>query len=172
VKRIIMLSTLAATMAAMLALAGSASAAKPTVKTDQFEGTEFIADCGDFGYDFDVLADYVLDVRTITYVDRAGNEDSRKMHFQFHSFYYNSVTGEGFAETETGTDVFDVQTGEETSHGLSYHVTVPGEGAVLVQAGTVVYDEDGNVVFEAGPHPVEEKDFGKLCEALAPDQPT
>jgi hypothetical protein len=164
VKRIIMLSTFAATMAVMLALAGSAFAASPEQETFQEEVTEeFIADCGDF----DVLTDYVLDVRIITYFDRAGNPDSSKVHFTFQDFYYNSETGEGFAETESGIDVFDVQTGELTSHGLSYRVTVPGGGAVLLQAGTVVYDEAGNVVFEAGPHQVLSGDTAKLCEALA-----
>jgi hypothetical protein len=47
-KRMIMLLTLGATMALVLALAGSASAAKPRVDTFHEEGTEFIADCGDF----------------------------------------------------------------------------------------------------------------------------
>jgi hypothetical protein len=163
VKRIIMLSTFAATMAVMLALAGSAFAASPEQETIQEEGTEFIADCGDF----DVLTDYVLDLRIITYFDRAGNPDYSKVHFTFQDFYYNSETGEGFAETESGIDVFDLETGELTSHGLSYRVTVPGEGAVLLQAGTVVYDEAGNVVFEAGPHQVLSGDTAKLCEALA-----
>jgi hypothetical protein len=162
-KRIIMLSTLVTTMAVMLlALAGSAFAASPEQVTIQEEGTEFIADCGDF----DVLADYVLDMRIITYFDRAGDPDSSKVHFQFQSFYYNSETGEGFAETETGTDVFDIETGELTSHGLSYRVTVPGGGAVLLQAGRIVYDEAGNVVFEAGPHQVLSGDTEKLCKAL------
>jgi hypothetical protein len=165
-KRIIMLSTLAATMALMLALAGSAFAASPEQETFQdIKDTEFIADCGDF----DVLADYVLDVRIITYFDRAGNPDSSKVRFQFQSFYYNSETGEGFAETETGTDVFDLQTGELTSHGLSYRVTVPGGGAVLLQAGTIVNDEAGNPTFVAGPHQVLSGDTEKLCAALAPE---
>jgi hypothetical protein len=163
-KRIIMLLTLGATMALMLALAGSASAAKPEVRTDQFEGTEFIADCGDF----DVLTDFVLDIRELVFFDSAGNEDFARVHLTFHDFFYNSETGEGFAETNTGNNVIDLPSGAEvTSMGLSYHVTVPGEGVVLLQAGRLEFDEAGNVVFVAGPHQVLEEDFDKLCEALA-----
>jgi ABC-type glycerol-3-phosphate transport system substrate-binding protein len=42
-KRIIMLSTLAAAMALMLALAGSASAAEPETETFHAEGTDVLA---------------------------------------------------------------------------------------------------------------------------------
>jgi hypothetical protein len=163
-KRMIMLLTLGATMALMLVLAGSASAAKPEVRTKHFEDTEFIADCGDF----DVLTDYVLDVRELVFLDSAGNEDFARVHLTFHDFFYNSVTGEGFAETNTGNNVVDLPSGAEvTSMGLSYHVTVPGEGLVLLQAGRLEFDEAGNVVFVAGPHQVLEEDFDKLCAALA-----
>jgi hypothetical protein len=168
VKRIIMLSTLAATMAVMLALAGSASAAKPTVSTKQFEGTELVANCGDFGYDFDVLTDYVLDLQIITFYDSAGNADYQRVQYTVHDFYYNSVTGEGFAETESGHSLVDLPSEDEvTAQGLSYRVTVPGGGVVLLQAGRLVFDEAGNVVFEAGPHQVLSGDTDKLCEALA-----
>jgi hypothetical protein len=164
VKRIIMLSTLAATMAVMLALAGSAFAANPERETFQEEGTEFIADCGDF----DVLTDFVADFAVITYFDSAGNPDYSRVHFAFHDFYYNSKTGEGFAETESGNILVDLPSGNEvTAAGLSYRVTVPGEGQVLLQAGRLVFDEAGNVVFEAGPHQVLSGDTDKLCEALA-----
>jgi hypothetical protein len=163
-RRIIMVLTLGATMALMLALAGSASAARPEVRTFHFEDTEFIADCGDF----EVLTDYVLDIRSLVFFDDAGNEDFAREHFVFHDFFYNSETGEGFAETNTGNTVIDLQTGNEiSSSGLSYHVTVPGEGVVLLQAGRLEFNEAGEVVFTAGPHQVLEEDFDKLCEALA-----
>jgi hypothetical protein len=172
-KRIIMLLTLGTTLVLVLALAGSASAAKPVVRTDHFEGTEFIADCGDF----DVLTDFELDIREVVFFDDEGKEDFARVHFQFHDFFYsldNSGTvGEGFAETNSGNDLVDLPSGNEiTSVGLSYHVTVPGEGVVLLQAGRLVFDEAGEIVFQAGPHQVAEEDFDKLCEALAPDQHT
>ena len=162
-KRIIMLSTLAATMAVMLALAGSAFAANPERATFHAEGTDFIADCGDF----DVLTDFVADFDEITYLDSAGKPDYSRVHFAFNDFFYNSETGEGFAETNTGTTVSDASGAELTSSGLSYHVTVPGEGVVLLQAGRLEFDEDGNVVFVAGPHQVLRRETQKLCEALA-----
>jgi hypothetical protein len=159
-----MLLMLAATMALILALAGSASAAQPRVIINQFEGTEFIADCGDF----EVLTDFVLDIRSLVYLDSAGNDDFARVHYEFHDFFYNSETGEGFAETNTSNAVIDLPSENEiTSVGLSYHVTVPGEGVVLLQAGRLEFDEAGNVVFVAGPHQVLEEDFDKLCEALA-----
>jgi hypothetical protein len=163
-KRMTMLLTLAAVMALMLALAGSASAAKPEVTTFHIEGTEFITDCGDF----DVLTDFVFDIRSIVFFDDEGNADFARSHVRIHDFYYNSETGEGFAETEASNNVSDLPSGEEiTSVGLRYHVTVPGEGLVLVDAGRLEFDENGEVVFAAGPHQVEEEDFDELCEALA-----
>jgi hypothetical protein len=164
VKRIIMLSTFAATMVVMLALAGSASAANPERRTEQFEGTELVAECGDF----DVLTDYVLDFTSIIFFDSAGNPDYARGHYIVHDFYYNSETGEGFAETESGYNLLDLPSEDEViSAGLSYRVTVPGGGAVLLQAGRLVFDEAGDVVFEAGPHQVQHGDTDKLCEALA-----
>jgi hypothetical protein len=163
-KRNFMLSTLAATMAVMLALGGSASAAGPERETIQVEDTEFIADCGDF----DVLTDYVLDLEMIIFFDSAGNPDYARVHYKVHDFYYNSETGEGFAETESGYNLVDLPSEREViSAGLAYRVTVPGGGAVLLQAGRLVFDDAGDVVFEAGPHQVLSGDTDKLCEALA-----
>jgi hypothetical protein len=163
-KRIIMLLTLGATLALMLALAGSASAAKPEVVTFHIEETQVVADCGDF----EVRTDVVLDIRAIVFFDDEGNADFARSHVQIHDFYYNSDTGEGFAETEVSNSVVDLPSEEEiTSVGLRYHVTVPGEGLVLVDVGRLEFDENGEVVFAAGPHQVEEEDFDKLCAALA-----
>jgi hypothetical protein len=165
-KRIIMLSTLGATMAVMLAWAGSASAAQPKVETlVPEEGTEVIAKSGGFK----VLTDYVLEGHATTYFDSEGNEDYTRLHLTFHDFFYNSATHEGFAETNTTNVVIDSASGAEVSGtGLSYHVTVPGEGVVLLDAGRLEFNEAGEIVFVAGPHQVHlEEDKEKLCEALA-----
>ena len=47
-KRMITLSTLAAAMALMFALAGSASAVESERETNHFEGTDVLANCGGF----------------------------------------------------------------------------------------------------------------------------
>jgi hypothetical protein len=169
-KRIIMLLTLVATMVVMLALGGSASAAKPEVRTFHGEGTDFVADCGAF----DVLTDFEVDTREFLFFDNEGNEDFFRLHEHFHDFFYNSMTGEGFAETDTVNYVRDFKSGTESLSGLFYHVTVPGEGVVLLDAGTLVADAEGNLVLEAGHHQIlgSNPDTEKLCAALAPEEGT
>jgi hypothetical protein len=171
-KRIIMLSTLAATMALMLALAGSASAAEPETETFHEEGTDVVANCGGFK----VLTDFEEDVQITTFFDSAGNPDYARVQEHFQDFFYNSKTGEGFTETDTLTAVFDLSSKNKISdkeitsiRGLAFHVTVPGEGVVLLDAGKLLYDAKGHLVFEAGHHQIlgSNSDTEKLCEALA-----
>jgi hypothetical protein len=171
-KRMIILSTLAAVIALMLALAALASAAEPETQTFHQEGTDVVANCGGFK----VLTDFEEDVRVTTFFDSAGNPDYARVQEHFQDFFYNSKTGEGFAETDTLTAEFDLSRKGEISEreitsiiGLAYHVTVPGEGVVLLDAGNLLYDAKGHLVFEAGHHQIlgSDADTEKLCEALA-----
>jgi hypothetical protein len=164
-KRTIMLSTLTATMALMLALAGSASAVKPQTEPVHAEVTQFfVTDCGAF----QVLDDFTIDGVITTFYDSAGNADYYRAHFTFRDFFYNSETGEGFTAINHSNPVFDLPSDTEvTSSGLSYHVTVPGGGLLLLDAGRVEFDEAGNPTFVAGPHQVLSGDTEKLCKALA-----
>jgi hypothetical protein len=104
-----------------------------------------------------------------TFYDRAGNPDYAKVHLVFHDFFYNSEKpGEGFAETNAVNVVIDLPSElEESASGVQYHVTVPGEGLVLIGAGRLVFDEAKAVVFEGGPHQLLSGDTEKLCKALA-----
>jgi hypothetical protein len=168
-KRTIMLSTLAATAVVLFALGGVASADKPEgtpapVRLEPETGTELIAECGEF----DVLTDFVVDGQSTIFFDSAGNPDYARVHLRFVDFYYNSETGEGFTEHEHSNTLLDLPSGEEvTSSGVSYRVTVPGEGVVLLEAGRLEFNEAGGIVFVAGPHQVLSQDTDKLCEALA-----
>src|SRR5215218_9313497 len=166
--------TLAATAVVLFALAGVASADKPEgtpapVRLEPETGTDLIAECRDFGVrEFEVLTDFVVDGQSTIFFDSAGNPDYARVHLTFVDFYYNSETGEGFTEHEHSNTLLDLPSGEEvTSSGVSYRVTVPGEGVVLLEAGRLEFNEAGEIVFVAGPHQVLSQDTDKLCEALA-----
>jgi hypothetical protein len=167
--RAIMLSTLAAIAVVLFALAGVASADKPQstpalVRFEPETGTDLIADCGNF----EVRTDFVVDGHSTIFFDSDGNPDYARAHLRFVDFYYNSETGEGFTEHEHSNTLIDLPSGDEvTSTGVSYRVTVPGEGVVLLEAGRVEFNEAGEIVFVAGPHQVLSQDTDKLCEALA-----
>lgn len=66
----------------------------------------------------------------------------------------NTVTGK--TNTGSGPNIFfdDVRSETTTTVALFFHNTVPGEGAVGVEAGRIVADwETDEVIFEAGRHP-------------------
>src|SRR5215211_262202 len=132
-----MLPTLATIAVVLIALAGVASAAKPEstpalVRFEPEKGTDLIADCGNF----EVLTDFVVDGHSTIFFDSAGVPDYARAHLRFVDFYYNSETREGFTEHEHSNTLIDLPSGDEvTSSGVSYRVTVPGEGVVLLEAG-------------------------------------
>jgi hypothetical protein len=165
-KRTIMLSTLAATAVVLFALGGVASADKPEgtpapIRLEPETGTELIAECGEF----DVLTDFVVDGQSTIFFDSAGNPDYARVHLRFVDFYYNSETGEGFTEHEHSNTLLDLPSGEEvTSSGVSYRVTVPGEGVVLLEAGRLEFNEAGGIVFVAGPHQVLSEPFKTVIQ--------
>jgi hypothetical protein len=74
-----------------------------------------------------------------------------------------SVTAVGHANTK-----LDLVNGTETDTGLIIRADQPTGGPLYLDRGRLVFDPDGNVVFEAGPHPSLHGDFGGLCASLAP----
>jgi hypothetical protein len=92
-------------------------------------------------------------------------------------------------ETVSGTDTFiNATTGKEiaapfhnhvlidftadpplgANSGVIYKVTVPGAGAVFLDVGRIVTNQDGDIIaFRAGPHQAFDGDFAGLCAALA-----
>jgi hypothetical protein len=132
---------------------------------DDEEQTFVFADCGDF----EVRSDYTVEGAITTFYDSSGNPDYYKMHLIFHDFFYSTENpDEGFAETNVESLVVDASSDTEvTVSGLQYHVTMPGEGIVLVGAGILRFDtETGEVVFEGGPHQLESADTDKVCAAF------
>jgi hypothetical protein len=168
-KRMIILSTLTAAMALMLALAGSASAEKIPPDTERFVDDEVqtfvFADCGDF----EVRSDYTVEGVMTTFYDSSGNPDYYRVHIIFHDFFYSTDNpDEGFAETDVESLLIDASSDAEVKvSGVRYHLTIPGEGLVLVGAGTLRFDtETGDIVFQGGPGQLESRDTDEVCAAF------
>jgi len=106
-------------------------------------------------------------VTITTYVDEDGNPTRLKFHLPFHGTLTNEATGESVSADQVLQETDDLEEGTQSLVGLRFRVAFPGLGVVLLDAGKIVFDADGDVVFEAGPHQVFNEDFGEFCVAFA-----
>jgi|SRR5215469_6362704 len=63
--------------------------------------------------------------------------------------------------------LFDLN-GGETDAGINIRVSLPGGGILYIDRGRLVFDDNGNLVSEAGSHPSLHGDIDGLCAALTP----
>src|SRR5262249_51336903 len=84
--------------------------------------------------------------------------------------FRNSVTGKSFTEPFHNSEFAelngDLQPDKLTTVGVTLRLTVPGEGAVLLDVGRIV-ESPGHIEFEAGPHQALEGDLADVCAARA-----
>jgi hypothetical protein len=86
--------------------------------------------------------------------------------FQAHIYEHDVLTANG--KTLVGDETFNVFEREigDVIVGLFTRFYVPSGGVVVIEAGRFVR-RDGEIVFEAGPHPLVHGDTGALCAYLA-----
>ncbi|HEU4897088.1 MAG TPA: hypothetical protein VFX88_05880, partial [Actinomycetota bacterium] len=97
--------------------------------------------------------------------DAAGNPIRRQVHSNIEGTV--SANGITLREIEHGQTFIDLVEGTDTEIGLLFRVLLPGGGTVIADVGRLVFDAEGNVIFEAGPHPALHGDFAALCAALS-----
>jgi hypothetical protein len=162
----ILVAALAAMAAIALALGLAQSAsATPTTGQFQFEYT-YVDDGASAACGFPVTF-HQLDRGTYElFYDQQGN----LTRVQVQTLTDGTVTANGITLLEHGREnnFYDVLTGTQMSASLEFRVWLPGFGVVIMDRGRLVFDADGNVVFDAGPHPALEGDFSALCAALTP----
>ena len=83
--------------------------------------------------------------------------------------YIGIFTANGLAVDTAGAglSIFDLH-GGETDAGINIRVSLPGGGTPYLDRGRLVFDDNGNLVSEAGPHPSLSGDIDGLCAALTP----
>jgi hypothetical protein len=151
--------------AALAVLAPTAALATPpdTIRIpheDTFIDEGASAACG-----FPVQVD-VSGVQTIQFLyDAAGNLIRVQIHGNIEGTF--SANGITLREVERGQTFIDRVEGTETSVGLIFRVFLPHGGTIIADVGRLVFDAEGDVIFEAGPHPALHGDFAALCAALS-----
>lgn len=98
--------------------------------------------------------------------DKQGN----LIRVQVQTLTRGTATANGITLLEQGREnnFNDIVTGTQMDASLEFRVWLPGLGVVIMDTGRLLFDAEGNVVFEAGPHPALEGDFAALCAALTP----
>jgi hypothetical protein len=132
-----------------LAFAAPASAVPPDIERFHFEGTQPWTSCDGF----DIIINFSVDIVERTFYDNTGEPIRIQIQFQGEGELVNTVTGATNTGSSPSMVIVDLEAGTETEVGLVFHNNLPGEGIVALQAGRITIDEDGNVLFSAGPQP-------------------
>ena len=149
---------------ALLAASLATHAAQPYVEQYDFSSVnEPMANCGDVR----MIADGAGSSRFTTYFDAQGEPIRVTMHGLYMGSMTNSVTGYSIDDAPSVANrTIDLVRGTEANIGTYFTVTVPGVGAVLIDAGRLVFDGSGPPTFIAGPHLPPGETIAVLCEAL------
>jgi hypothetical protein len=161
---------LLAAFAAVLAIAPVAALAQPAPATPTTGHFEFEITYVDEGASaacgFPVIFHQFNRGTYELFYDRQGN----LTRVQVQTLVDGTATANGVTLLVHGREnnFYDVLTGTEMHASLEFRVWLPGLGVVIMDRGRLLFNADGNVVFEAGPHPALHGDFSALCAALTP----
>jgi hypothetical protein len=113
---------------------------------------------------FPILFDYSRSVRSTVFFDR----DDEPILVRFHITITGTDTANGVTlqDDAVHNSVDDLRTSSEMRVGIEFLVKDPGGGVISVGGGKVVVDENGDVTFEAGPHPFLDGDLDAYCAAF------
>lgn len=161
VGRMLLATALAVTT--LPAMAFPALAVPPTVETFVEQGEdEVIAECDGF-----VLTEDFLETGTTrTFFNRQGDPVRALITVKFVGVITNSASGNTYRDPGYFSIIQDLRTGTETTVGLYFNIVVPGVGPVVADRGRIVFDANGDVVFQAGPHQILGGDDVDFCELL------
>ena len=136
--------------------------------------SSFVFDgCEDFGFalydcgEFFLCEAGLIGVDWKLFFDNNGDPKKYREKVKFDGYVYggdpdNRVDYNTLSYTYTE----NIVTGEEIYTGLFAMITVPGLGQIVRDVGRIVFDVDGEIVFEAGEHEYWNPEWDAVCELL------
>ena len=145
------LALIIATVAALGVVAGQAAADPPRV--EEFSGSFTDTSCG-----FPIEGSF--EGRDIVIED---SED----FVHVHTNVVVTLTANGKTLIDNDAFTFIAEEGTESYRGAVFNIQAPGVGKLLMDVGILIVDEEGNVIFQGGPHPAFYGDVEALCAYFA-----
>ena len=142
-------------------------AAPPSMQHYSVQSTytlDSINDIGCAGPEFTVAVNGVDHIVAQTFYDNAGNVTRSVVHDDFTGTE-TGPNGVALDSSEHAT-ITDYPDGTETWVGQPLEVSLPHGGKVILDAGKLVYNPDGSIAVEHGPHPFANGDVAAYCAAL------
>ena len=121
----------------------------PQFETFHEDVIESVASCDGF----EVVRHVVDDASYTTFFDRQGVPLRVSIHVVEDNTLTNSTTNKYVRYPGVLNITIDVPSGVTRVTGTPIHITVPGEGNFVFDAGIVIFDQAGNMIFQGGPHP-------------------
>ena len=148
--------------AGVLALATTSAAAADTPSIERFDYHQvFVAPGLSAACGFSILRD-----QTGQGVDAVYGDGSERLDIQEVDVW--TANGKSITERDAFS-VYIAVDGSVTVSGANYHAIQPGTGLVVIDAGRVAWNADGDIVVLDGPHPVVlDGRAATFCAALAP----
>jgi len=142
-------------------------AAQPVRQTILFPDEElFIGECD--GFDIWNISD--LEIIVTTFFNNNGDFVRQSVMFKVsNSVYFNSEDPSIYLDGGPGEveiDQFNATTSTLSITGVPFKVTVPGQGAIFLEAGRTFIDFNTGEVTYSGPSDFEEGNVDALCDAL------
>jgi hypothetical protein len=152
-----------AVAAVAMAFTGSAvQAAAPIQTTEVSSGSGLLADCGG-----GVTLTETYDLRVMTSVWVEENVDPTRISVKndFLGIITNSASGNTYRDPAHFTNTVDLAE-HPAFNGLVYHIIVRGTGPVVSDVGRLVFDGQGGILLEGGPHMVADGTAPDPCTVL------
>jgi hypothetical protein len=141
-------------------------------RTEPYSPNDTGITCGSGSSAFDIFDQGIHNQHAIRFYDTAGDLTRRVIYDQYFSQFSNPLTGATvpYVQHNTTTDILavpgDLGSATETTTGQD-NFTVPHMGAVLLNAGKVVFGADGTLEFSAGPQGFADFFYNGNTAALA-----
>lgn len=154
-----------------VAAATPASATPPEIVTHIDEGLFGLPDinCGTFTLDYTLMSERVTEA---THFDASGTPVRVQLTVNVVGTFTNTATGERFRDHGAHLVQIDATSGALTQSGLVFIYHRHPGGLVFLDAGRIILDAEGNVVFKAGPDDFVQTGFDEdaladaLCDVL------
>ncbi len=115
---------------------------------------------------FVVHGEFDIDRTTTTFYDQAGTPIRTVQRVRTTGTLSNPLTGKSLPDVGDFKITTDLLAGTRTFTGKLRVDTAPGVGVVFQVVGKLVFDADGSVDFEAGPHDDLDGNLDGLCSYL------